>query len=88
VGVAGGGAVVAAGQLILYGSRSGISRRASEVLGLIAEGRSNAAIAETLVVTPRAVEKYVKNIVQKLRLAPADSVHRRVLAVVQYLEAC
>jgi len=39
------------------------------------------------VITPRAVEKHVKNIVQKLRLAPADSVHRRVLAVVQYLEA-
>jgi DNA-binding NarL/FixJ family response regulator len=57
------------------------------MLGLIAAGRSNAAIAETLVITPRAVEKHVKNIVQKLRLAPADSVHRRVLAVVQYLEA-
>jgi len=42
------------------------------VLGLIVEGRSNVAIAETPVITPRAVEKHVKNFVQKLRLAPAD----------------
>jgi DNA-binding NarL/FixJ family response regulator len=64
-----------------------LTPREREVLGLMAEGRSNAAIAETLVITPRAVEKHVKNIFQKLRLAPADTDHRRVLAVLQYLEA-
>jgi DNA-binding NarL/FixJ family response regulator len=64
-----------------------LSPREREVLGLMAEGRSNAAIAEELVITQRAVEKHVKNIFQKLRLAPADSDHRRVLAVLRYLEA-
>jgi DNA-binding NarL/FixJ family response regulator len=64
-----------------------LSPREREVLGLMAEGRSNAAIAEKLVITQRAVEKHVKNIFQKLRLAPADSDHRRVLAVLRYLEA-
>jgi DNA-binding NarL/FixJ family response regulator len=64
-----------------------LSRREREVLGLMAEGRSNAAIAEKLVITQRAVEKHVKNIFQKLRLAPADTDHRRVLAVLRYLEA-
>jgi len=57
------------------------------VLGLMAEGRSNTAIAEELVITQRAVEKHVKNIFQKLQLAPADTDHRRVLAVLRYLEA-
>ena len=57
------------------------------MLGLMAEGRSNAAIAKALVVTPRSVEKHVKSIFQKLRLAPADTDHRRVLAVLQYLDA-
>ena len=64
-----------------------LSPREREVLGLMAEGRSNAAIAEKLVITQRAVEKHVKNIFQKLRLAPTDSDHRRVLAVLRYLEA-
>ena len=64
-----------------------LSPREREVLGLMAEGRSNAAIAERLVVTQRAVEKHVKNIFQKLRLPPVDSDHRRVLAVLRYLEA-
>jgi DNA-binding NarL/FixJ family response regulator len=64
-----------------------LSPREREVLGLMAEGRSNAAIAEKLVITQRAVEKHVKNIFQKLRLAPADADHRRVLAVLRYLEA-
>ena len=64
-----------------------LSPREREVLGLMAEGRSNAAIAEKLVITQRAVEKHVKNIFQKLRLAPADTDHRRVLAVLRYLEA-
>jgi DNA-binding NarL/FixJ family response regulator len=53
----------------------------------MAEGRSNAAIASTIVVTPRAVEKHVKSIFQKLRLPPAETDHRRVLAVLRYLEA-
>ena len=64
-----------------------LSPREREVLGLMAEGRSNAAIAEALAVTPRAVEKHVKSIFQKLRLAPADTDHRRVLAVLQYLDS-
>jgi DNA-binding NarL/FixJ family response regulator len=64
-----------------------LTPREREVLGLMAEGRSNAAIAEQLVVTQRAVEKHVKNIFQKLRLPPVDSDHRRVLAVLRYLEA-
>jgi DNA-binding NarL/FixJ family response regulator len=64
-----------------------LTPREREVLGLMAEGRSNTAIAEQLVITQRAVEKHVKNIFQKLRLAPADTDHRRVLAVLRYLEA-
>jgi DNA-binding NarL/FixJ family response regulator len=64
-----------------------LTPREREVLGLMAEGRSNTAIAEKLVITQRAVEKHVKNIFQKLRLAPADTDHRRVLAVLRYLEA-
>jgi DNA-binding NarL/FixJ family response regulator len=64
-----------------------LSPREREVLGLMAEGRSNAAIADDLVITHRAVEKHVRNIFQKLRLAPADSDHRRVLAVLRYLDA-
>jgi DNA-binding NarL/FixJ family response regulator len=64
-----------------------LSPREREVLGLMAEGRSNAAIADALVITQRAVEKHVKSIFQKLRLAPADTDHRRVLAVLRYLDA-
>jgi DNA-binding NarL/FixJ family response regulator len=64
-----------------------LSPREREVLSLMAEGRSNGAIADKLVITQRAVEKHVKNIFQKLRLAPADTDHRRVLAVLRYLEA-
>ena len=66
---------------------SDLSPREREVLALMAEGRSNAAIAARIVVTPRAVEKHVKSIFQKLRLPPADTDHRRVLAVLRYLEA-
>ena len=51
----------------------------------MAEGRSNAAIAETLVVTDGAVEKHISNIFGKLGLAQADCGHRRVLAVLTYL---
>jgi DNA-binding NarL/FixJ family response regulator len=64
-----------------------LTPREREVLGLMAEGRTNAAIAAQLVVTERAVEKHVKSIFQKLVLPPADTDHRRVLAVLRFLEA-
>jgi DNA-binding NarL/FixJ family response regulator len=63
-----------------------LSPRESEVLGLMAEGRTNGMIAEALVVTEGAVEKHVTNIFNKLGLPPADQAHRRVLAVLRYLE--
>src|SRR5829696_7774126 len=59
----------------------------AEVLGLMAEGRSNAAIAEALVVTERAVEKHVTSIFSNLDLSPTVEDHRRVLAVLAYLRA-
>ena len=64
-----------------------ITAREREVLALMAEGRSNQAIAEQLVVTERAVEKHVTSIFGKLGLAPAAEDHRRVLAVLAYLRA-
>ena len=63
-----------------------LSPREREVLGLMAEGRTNGSIAEALVVTEGAVEKHVTNIFIKLGLPPADQAHRRVLAVLRYLE--
>src|SRR6202789_539722 len=65
----------------------GLTHREREVLGLMAEGRSNGAIAHLLVISERAVEKHVSNIFSKLGLAPSDADHRRVLAVLRYLEA-
>ena len=62
-----------------------LTPREREVLGLMAEGRSNAGIAEELVLTVGAVEKHVANILMKLRLSPSDTDHRRVLAVLAYL---
>jgi DNA-binding NarL/FixJ family response regulator len=62
-----------------------LTPREREVLGLMAEGRSNTAIARTLVVTDGAVEKHVRNIFTKLNLSPDDEQHRRVLAVLTYL---
>jgi DNA-binding NarL/FixJ family response regulator len=62
-----------------------ISPREREVLALMAEGRSNAAIAAELVVTDGAVEKHVSNIFAKLGLPATASDHRRVLAVLTYL---
>jgi DNA-binding NarL/FixJ family response regulator len=62
-----------------------LTQREREVLGLMAEGRSNTAIARVLVVTDGAVEKHVKNIFTKLDLPPDDEQHRRVLAVLAYL---
>ncbi len=64
-----------------------LTAREREVLGLMAEGRSNIAIAENLVVTERAVEKHVTSIFSKLDLTPAAEDHRRVLAVLTYVKA-
>ena len=58
-----------------------------EVLALMAQGRSNSAIAAALVVTDGAVEKHVSSIFTKLDLPPTESDHRRVLAVLRHLEA-
>jgi DNA-binding NarL/FixJ family response regulator len=62
-----------------------LTPRERDVLALMAEGRSNSAIAQTLVVGGGAVEKHINNIFMKLGLAPADQDHRRVLAVLRYL---
>jgi DNA-binding NarL/FixJ family response regulator len=62
-----------------------LTPREREVLALMAEGRSNAAIAESLVVGEGAVEKHINSIFGKLGLAPGDRDHRRVLAVLRYL---
>ena len=64
-----------------------LTPRERETLELIAQGRTNAAIARELVVTPGAVEKHVSNIFSKLDLAASDDDHRRVLAVLTYLRA-
>jgi len=63
-----------------------LTPRESEVLALMAEGRSNAAIADALVVGEGAVEKHVANIFLKLGLPMTESDNRRVLAVLRYLE--
>jgi DNA-binding NarL/FixJ family response regulator len=64
-----------------------LTPREHEVLTLMAEGLSNAGIAGKLVVTERAVEKHVANILLKLDLPPSDTENRRVLAVLRYLES-
>ncbi len=64
---------------------SALTAREREVLELMAEGRSNAAIAESLVVTPGAVEKHITNVYAKLDLPACEVNHRRVLAVLTYL---
>jgi DNA-binding NarL/FixJ family response regulator len=64
-----------------------LTPRESEVLALMAEGRSNHAIAEQMIVTERAVEKHVTSIFGKLGLPPAPEDHRRVLAVLAFLRA-
>ena len=67
---------------------SRLTAREREVLAHMAEGRSNTAIAETLVITTKAVEKHVASVFAKLDLPPDDDQHsRRVLAVVQYLNS-
>ncbi|MFD0889935.1 DNA-binding response regulator, partial [Streptosporangium algeriense] len=62
-----------------------LSPREREVLALMAEGRSNAAIARSLVISEAAVGKHIGSILTKLDLPPAEDDHRRVLAVVTYL---
>ncbi|MFC7547336.1 LuxR C-terminal-related transcriptional regulator [Plantactinospora sp. GCM10030261] len=90
--VASGGTVLdpeVVGQLLVRRRRDDplreLTPREREVLGLMAEGRSNTAIARTLVVSDGAVEKHVRNIFTKLQLPPDEEQHRRVLAVLAYL---
>ncbi|MFD5801752.1 LuxR C-terminal-related transcriptional regulator [Streptomyces sp. NPDC127020] len=64
-----------------------LTPREREVLALVAEGRSNAAVARQLVVSEAAVGKHIGNILTKLDLPPATDTHRRVLAVLAYLRA-
>ncbi|GAA3351164.1 response regulator transcription factor [Amorphoplanes nipponensis] len=92
--VAGGGTVLdpeVVSQLLVRRRRDdplrNITPREREVLGLMAEGRSNTAIARKMVVTEGAVEKHVRNIFTKLDLPPDEEQHRRVLAVLTYLQS-
>ena len=92
--VAGGGTVLdpeVVSQLLVRRRRDDplreLTPREREVLGLMAEGRSNSAIARLLVVTDGAVEKHVHNIFLKLQLPPHTEQHRRVLAVLTYLRS-
>ena len=62
-----------------------LTPREREVLALMAQGHTNAAIADRLVVTGGAVEKHVRNVFMKLGLPPTEQQHRRVLAVLTYL---
>lgn len=78
-------------QLLATGRRAdplaALTPREREVLVLMAQGRSNAAIADELVVSAGAVEKHIGNVFAKLGLEPSDSDHRRVLAVLAWLDA-
>ncbi len=90
--VVGGGTVVdpdVVRQLLRRGSDpvTGLSTREREVLALVAEGHSNAAIARLLVVSEAAVGKHVGNILAKLDLPPTDDTNRRVLAVLTFLRS-
>jgi DNA-binding NarL/FixJ family response regulator len=69
------------------GALASLTPREREVLELMAEGRSNAAVARALVVSGGAVEKHVRNIFAKLDLPASDDDHRRVLAVLAFLRA-
>jgi DNA-binding NarL/FixJ family response regulator len=69
------------------GPLDGLSPRERQVLGLMAEGRSNSAVAQRLRVSEGAVEKHVSSIFTKLTLPPSEDDHRRVLAVLTYLNA-
>jgi DNA-binding NarL/FixJ family response regulator len=78
-------------QLLQAGRRTDVlamlTPREREVLSLIAQGRSNAAIAAALFISPKVVEKHVANIFDKLGLAPSDNDNRRVIAAITYLES-
>ncbi|MFH9109653.1 LuxR C-terminal-related transcriptional regulator [Streptomyces albus] len=67
------------------GPLAALTPREEEVLRLMAEGHDNATIAKVLVITERSVHKHIGNVFAKLGLPPADSGHRRVLAVLAYL---
>lgn len=69
------------------GELAGLSERERTVLALMAEGRSNAAIASTLFLSVGAVEKHITSIFGKLGLPPTETDHRRVLAVLRYLQS-
>jgi DNA-binding NarL/FixJ family response regulator len=78
----------AVAQLVAFhedGPLTSLSARERSVLALMAEGRTNAGIADELEITPSGVEKHVASIFTKLGLPPADTAHRRVLAVVAWL---
>lgn len=64
-----------------------LTAREQEVLSLVAEGRSNSGIAHRLFISEGAVEKHVRSILAKLQLPATDEDHRRVLAVLLFLEA-
>ena len=68
-------------------SLAALTPREREVLSLMAQGRSNTAIAEALFISPGVVEKHVASIFAKLGLAPSDSDNRRVIAAIRYLES-
>ncbi|QHC21196.1 response regulator transcription factor [Streptomyces sp. GS7] len=68
-------------------SLDALTPREREVLSLMAQGRTNHSIATALTVTGRAVEKHIANIFGKLDLPPSETDHRRVMAVLRYLEA-
>jgi DNA-binding NarL/FixJ family response regulator len=78
-------------QLLTAGRRAdtlaALTPREREVLSLIAQGRSNAAIAGALFISGKVVEKHVANIFDKLGLAPSDNDNRRVIAALKYLES-
>jgi DNA-binding NarL/FixJ family response regulator len=74
------------GASLRTGKIAGLSGREREVLALMAEGRTNSAIATSLIISEGAVEKHVANIFSKLELPASSTDHRRVLAVLRYLE--
>ncbi len=63
-----------------------LTEREREVLELMAQGRTNAAIGRALVITPKSVEKHISSILDKLDLPPSEDDHRRVLAVITWLD--
>jgi DNA-binding NarL/FixJ family response regulator len=92
--VAGGGTAMdpeVISQILARRSRrtplAGLTSREREVLALMAEGRTNIAIARSLVITTKAVSKHIARIFAKLDLPPSDDDHRRVLAVLAYLNS-